>query len=197
MPPRLDSTDPKRRATLRVLVVALTLPWLALAAGAAAADAIAVKNAELRVEEGEVLLNAEFEFAFNPTLEEALSKGVPLYFDIEFELTRPRWYWRDEKVVQSTTTYRVSFAPLTRKYRLASGLLVQTFPTLEEVERFIGRVTSRQVLRAGDLVKGDRYDAALRLRLDVNQLPKPLQVSALASREWQLASEWHRWSLTP
>jgi len=31
----------------------------------------------------------------------------------------------------------------------------------------------------------------------VNQLPKPFQVNALASREWQLASEWYRWNFSP
>ena len=48
-----------------------------------------------------------------------------------------------------------------------------------------------------DLVKGARYEAAVREKLDVNQLPKPFQVNALASRDWQLASEWHRFSFTP
>ena len=35
------------------------------------------------------VLNAEFELALNPTLEEALQKGVPLYFVLEFELAAP------------------------------------------------------------------------------------------------------------
>jgi hypothetical protein len=61
----------------------------------------------------------------------------------------------------------------------------------------LSRVTSREVARRDQLVKGARYDAALRLRLDVNQLPKPFQVNALTSREWSLASDWHRWSFTP
>ena len=47
------------------------------------------------------------------------------------------------------------------------------------------------------LVKGTRYEAAVRMRLDVNALPKPFQVSALASREWSMQSEWYRWSFTP
>jgi hypothetical protein len=67
----------------------------------ARADTIPVKAAELRIEEGEVLLNAEFEFALNPTLEEALEKGIPLYFVLDFELKRARWYWLDEKVAQT------------------------------------------------------------------------------------------------
>ena len=196
-PPPFDSSPrPGRRAALRALAVTPVLPWLA-APAPARADAIPVRFAELRIEEGEVLLYAEFDLAFNPTLEEALSKGVPLYFDLEFEMTRPRWYWLDEKLVQSVTTYRVSYAPLTRQYRVAIGLLQQTYATLNEVERSVSRVTSRPVARASDLAKGVRYEAAVRLRLDVNQLPKPLQVMALASREWQLASEWQRWSFTP
>jgi hypothetical protein len=168
-----------------------------LAAVSARADVIVVKSAELRAEEEAYYLNAEFEFSLNSTLDEALQKGVPLYFLLEFEISRPRWYWLDEKVVSSTTQYRVSYNALTRQYRIASGLLGLTFESLDEVERFLSRVTAREVARRDQLAKGTRYEAALRLRLDVNQLPKPFQMSALASREWTLASEWYRWSFTP
>jgi hypothetical protein len=179
---------------LAVVVLALVAVGAPVASHA---DIIPVKAAELRIDEGEVLLNADFEFTLNPTLEEALQKGIPLYFELEFELTRGRWYWLDEKIAQTTLVYRVSYNALTRQYRVASGLLIQTFNTLEEVERFIGRVTSRPVARADALTKGARYEAGVRLRLDVAQLPKPFQVNALASREWTLASEWQRWSFTP
>jgi hypothetical protein len=182
---------------LRRLVLAALVAWLAFAVVPARADTIAVRGAELHEEDGEVLLSADFDFTLNPTLDEALSRGIPLYIDLEFTLTRPRWYWVDEKVVDLVTTYRLSYAPLTRQYRIGTGLMSQSFATLDEVERFIGRVTSRPVARASALSKGTRYDAAIRLKLDASQLPKPLQVSALASREWQLASDWLRWSFTP
>jgi hypothetical protein len=195
-PPASLRARPRRRV-LGWLVVAI-LALVAIGAPVAAhADIIPVKAAELRVDEGEVLLNADFEFTLNATLEEALQKGIPLYFELEFELTRGRWYWLDEKIAQTTLVYRVSYNALTRQYRVASGLLIQTFNTLEEVERFIGRVNSRPVARADALTKGARYEAGVRLRLDVTQLPKPFQVNALASREWTLASEWQRWSFTP
>lgn len=174
-------------------LVALFALWVP----AAHADTIPVKSAELRIEEGDVLLNAEFDLNFNPTLEEALQKGIPLYIVLEFELTRSRWYWLDEKVAQTALTSRVSYNALTRQYRVASGLLGQTFNSLEEVERYLGRVTSRPVAPASAVGNGTRYDAAVRLRLDVNQLPKPFQVDALASREWTLSSDWYRWSFVP
>lgn len=156
-----------------------------------------LNNAEVRVEDEEVLVNIDFALSLNATLEEALQRGIPLYFLLEVDIQRPRWYWFDEKVLQHTTQYRVSYQPLTRKYRVASGLLSQTFDSLEEVERLIGRVNARAIARASDLEKGSRYDVVVRLRLDQNQLPKPFQVNALASREWQLASESRRIPFTP
>ena len=179
------------------VMVALVFAIATLAAAAARADTIVVKSAELRAEEDGYFLNAEFDFSLNPTLDEALQKGVPLYFLLEFELVRPRWYWLDEKVITATTQYRVSYNALTRQYRVASGLLGLTFDSLDEVQRFLSRVTSREVARRDQVVKGTRYEAALRLRLDVNQLPKPFQMSALASRDWTLQSDWHRWTFTP
>jgi len=178
-------------------VSALLAVVLATLSPVAHADTIAVKSAELRADEDAYVLNAEFELAVNPTLEEALQKGIPLYFVFEFELLRPRWYWLDEKALAFSTQYRVAYNALTRQYRVATGLLGQTFDSLEEVERFLSRVTSRQVASLDQLTKGTRYEAAVRLRLDVNALPKPFQVSALASREWSLQSEWFRWSYTP
>jgi hypothetical protein len=170
---------------------------LSFSSSSPAVDTIAVKSAELRADEDAYVVSAEFDLAFNPTLEEAIQKGVPLYFVFEFELSRPRWYWVDEKVLSVSTQYRVSYNAITRQYRVAIGLLSQTFDGLDEVERFLSRVNSRQVAPLDQLVKGTRYEAAVRLRLDVNALPKPFQVSALASRDWSMQSEWYRWSFTP
>lgn len=183
-----------RRAARAALVVAVALAALT---PSARADTILVKSAEIRADEDAYVLNAEFELSINSTLEEALQKGIPLYFVFEFELLRPRRFWVDEKILSFSTQYRISYNALTRQYRLASGLLAQNFEELDEVERFLSRVTSRPVATRDQLVPGTHYEAAVRLRLDVNQLPKPFQVSALASREWSLQSEWHRWSFTP
>jgi hypothetical protein len=166
-------------------------------AGLVFADTIPVRSAELRADDGAYILNAEFDLALNPTLEEALEKGVTLNFVLEFELARPRWYWVDEKTLSFATQYRVSYNALTRQYKVTSGLLGQTFDALDEVLRFLSRVTARPVASRDQFVTGTRYEAAIRFRLDVNALSKPFQVNALASREWSLQSEWYRWSFTP
>ena len=166
----------------------------------AANEGIHVKSAEISLNDGDYYLEANFEVELTHTLEDALNKGLPLHFLVEFELIQPRWYtlylW-NKSVLEFEQHYRLSYNALTRQYRVASGLLGLAFDSLDEVERFLSRVTSREVARRDQLVKGTRYEAALRLRLDVNQLPKPFQMSALTAREWTLQSEWYRWSFVP
>jgi len=160
-------------------------------------DTIAVESAELRPQDENYVLNAQFNFAFNHTLEEALQKGVSLYFVLEFRLSRPRKYWLDENVAEESVPYRISYSPLTRQYRVATGLLGQQLDSLEEVERLLSRVVSRPVVAIDALTKDARYEAAVRLRLDVTQLPKPFQINAIASHDWSLESEWYRWTFVP
>ena len=188
------------RAPVSVLRRRLVAAGLLLAAGlpaAVRADSIPLRDAWLRVDDGDVLLSVEFAVTLTPTLVEALDKGIPLYFTIDFELARPRPLWFDEKVGDWSLTWRISWSPLTRQYRVANGPLGQTFDALPDVERFIGRLNSRRVLDAHRLSQGARYVASIRERLDVNLLPKPFQVSALASHEWQLSSDWHRFDFVP
>jgi len=196
--PPLTSVAAGRRLALRRLGgLAAGAALGSLAAGVsrpARADAIGVQSAEIRADDDDYVLNAEFDLTLNATLEEALHRGVPLYFVLEVEIGRPRWWWFDEKVLTSTTQYRIAWNALTRQYRVSSGLFAQTLYSLDEVQRFLSRVNSRPVARRDELQKGARYEAALRLRLDVAQLPKPFQVDALASREWTLQSDWYRWS---
>jgi hypothetical protein len=141
---------------------------------------------------------ADFVVTLTPRLEDALHKGVALYFTTEFECTRPRWYWLDERIASVSRPTRLSFHALTRTYRLSTGTLHQSFPTLSEALHVLGRIRHWIVLGNDELRPETIYQAAVRMRLDVSQLPKPFQVSALANREWTLASEWQRWGfITP
>ena len=179
-------------------LIALAACALALVIGASArAEGIEVRNAALVTGEEGYFLEADFEITLNPTLEEALNKGVPLYFLLEFEIIRPRWYWLNEKVLNNQQQYRLAYNALTRQYRLGLGSLFQNFGSLSEALDFLSRVRRRNVLEPGTLSKGTTYTAGVRMRLDVSQLPKPFQLNALASRDWNFGSEWHRWSVTP
>jgi hypothetical protein len=174
----------------------LMLAFLALAP-AAAAEGIAVRSATIDAADDGWQLDAQFDMQFSQRLEEAVNRGVPLYFVVEFEMAQPRWYWFDEKPVQMSQTYKISYTPLLRQYRLSVGNVYQNFTRFEEVTRVLSRLRGWHVADNGALKKNQPYEARLRMRLDTAQLPKPFQLNAIASRDWTLASDWHRWTITP
>jgi Domain of unknown function (DUF4390) len=162
-----------------------------------AADGITVNSSTLELTDEGWQLGAEFNIAFSPRLEEAVNRGVPLYFVVEFELARPRWYWFDEKPIQFSQTYKVSYTPLLRQYRISVGSASQNFTRFDDVARVLSRVRGLPVASKTALTSGVEYQASVRLRLDTAQLPKPFQFDAISSRDWTLASDWYRWSVTP
>jgi len=178
-------------------LLALAMCCVLFQAAGVRAEGVAVRNVVIESVEDGYQLAADFDMAFSPRLEEAVNRGVPLHFVVEFEMSRPRWYWFDEKPIQLSQTYKISYTPLLRQYRLSVGNVYQNFTRFEEVTRVLSRLRGWHVADKGALKKDQIYQAGLRMRLDTSQLPKPFQVNAIASRDWTLASDWHRWTLTP
>jgi hypothetical protein len=158
------------------------------------AETINVKSGLVRLTDEAFVVDAEFEFNLTSPLETALLRGTPLYFVYDTEVTRQRSYWFDETVTTTPTLRRLSYVPLTSSYRVDAGTNVggTSFATLDEALRQIRSVRGRTLIEKKELRSGSRYDVSLRLRLDTAQLPKPLQVNTLVSREWTLASDWYR-----
>jgi len=176
-----------------LLAVLIAAPGLLLAAE------IEISNPQLVAGDDGHVLAADFSFDLNQRLEEAVTKGVVLFFVAEFELTRPRWYWLDEKVLSRSLTHRLSYHALTRQYRLSTGGMHQSFDWLSEAVHVLSRQRNWIVIEKADsalLRPGETYAAALRLRLDINQLPRPFQIAALGNKDWTLASDWKTWPLT-
>ena len=182
------------RSLLKSLYCGLALLLAALAAQAAD---LTVRNPQLLGNEEGYALSADFNINFNARLEEAVNKGVVLYFATDFELTRSRWYWFDESVIRRNRSLQLSYHALTRQYRLSTGTLHQSFPSLDEALRVISRVRNWQVLDADEVKVDQVYLAGVRMRLDLTQMPKTFQVNALANKDWNLSSDWLRWSFTP
>lgn len=176
---------------LLLVIHAFVLPQAALA------DGISPVRAKVEANKDGYRLDAEFDIRFSPGLEEAVNRGVALYFVVEFELSKPRWYWFDEKPVQLSRTYKITYTPLLRQYRLSSGPAYQNFTRFEDVVGALSRVRGWPVADAGALRRQGDYQAAIRMRLDTTQLPKPFQLNAVASSDWNLASDWYRWTVNP
>lgn len=187
-----------RKSDPTAWLLALALAAIpALPAYAAQPYGIEVSSASISIAEDSYLLEADIDIILSAPLEDALHKNIPLYFLLEFELVRSRWYWFNDKAVVLGRQFRLSYSALTRQYRVGVGAFYQNFPTLKEALEFMSKVRRREELEPGSLSKGATYSAALRLRLDISQLPRPFHLNALGSREWSLGSEWHRWLVTP
>jgi hypothetical protein len=186
----------RRRAWVRDLLAILLGALLATGAR----GAVLIKSAELRPSEAGYTLEATYDVGLTPTLEEALERGLSLTFVTEFELVYPRWWtfnlW-NRTVSEFSTQHRLSYNALARQYRLAFGSLHQSFESVVEALAVLGRVRFAPAVRFPEVEPGAVYLAALRLRLDTSELPKPLQIDALASNNWSLSSDWYRWTFKP
>lgn len=199
--PVLDGAAPGASPARRLLFAALLAvgALFCLTASAADNDRIEVRSAELRpaADSAGLDLDVAFDFDLPWALEDALSRGVPLYFVVEFELYRSRWYWLDERRVAASLTYRLSYSPLTRQYRVARGTLALPFETLGAALTSLRRISGWAVAERAALGAGSSHWAQVRMRLDTAQLPRPFQIGAITSRDWTLVSEWRNVPVRP
>lgn len=153
-----------------------------------------VTSARLSLSEESYVLSANIHLDLGPRLEETVMRGVPLYFVLELEITRNRWFWPGEHMAGRSINYRLAYVPLTRQYRLTTGTaLHKIYPNLTEALRAMGRAAALPVADKQELKAGETYQAALRLSLDRQQLPKPLQLDAITNKDWQIDAKVMRW----
>lgn len=196
------------KKSLSRLLHSVLLVWLFSAT--AHAEGISVNKAEVRLSEDGYHLAASYDIHLTFVVQQALARGIPLYFVNEFSLTRPRWYWFEEEVFVGEQTSRLSYNVLTRQYRISRGALFQNFVSFEDALNMLSRQSSAAI-PTGLIKQSDGYIAGLirkiktetsyfavvRLRLDTDQLPKLLQVNAMTGNDWTLDSGWYRWVMRP
>lgn len=177
--------------------VSLLLWLLACAVQPAWADSVTARRADAELVDGQLAISTRFGIRLPSGLSDALTQGVPLTFRLEFELTRPRLTAYYLNVSQwfsphSSITFKLSYQPLTNRYRVAIGSFSNYYPSLNDAVRAVGAIQSWRVLDPGTL-SGDAPDQVagrVRLVLDISELPKPFQLNALGSSDWTLASGW-------
>jgi hypothetical protein len=156
-----------------------------------AADGIDIAQSHLESSDEGYKLSSTFAFDLSKGLEEAVNRGIPLYFTTDVELRRPRWYWLDEKTVSTSQTIRIDYNVLTRQYRAGIvGSVQRNFSTLEDALFLIRRPSRWVVAERGALKVGELYNVEVRMRLNLEFLPKPFQVHALNNSDWRLSSDW-------
>jgi Domain of unknown function (DUF4390) len=155
----------------------------------AAAAGLSVSSAAVAPNNDGYFLDADFNLRLNSTLEDALSRGVVLYFVIEGRLWRPRWWWFNDTVSVVQESRKLSYNSLTRQYRLSTGRQYENFSALDDAETALSQVRNWKISDLQSLGKSNRYGGSVRMWLDVTQLPKPFQVKAVTATEWKLDSD--------
>jgi Domain of unknown function (DUF4390) len=171
---------------------------LLVLAGVARSEPTSVTSMRVERASDGLVLSAQLRFDLPPAVEEALQKGIPLFFVTDAVVLRDRWYWYDKEVAAVTRHLRLSFQPLTRRWRLVASStqigpstvgLGQNFDTRDEAISAVQYISGWRIAEAGEVNPDSRYSVSLRFRLDTSQLPRPFQIGVVGQSEWNIAAE--------
>ena len=163
----------------------------------AAAEGIVLSKAELELHGELWQLSGGFDIQLSSTLEDALRRGVQLTFVQSFQARRPRAYWLSEDIADVTRVIRLLYNALLRQYYATVSGHTTTHDSLADLLDYIGDFSGWAVLHQSQVSRKYTYVLSVRMYLDTSQLPKPLQVNAVASQRWQLDSGWREWNFRP
>lgn len=190
--PHQPSTGPDvTRRVLRLLIARILLILACVLPQLAHADGVEIRRFGIEASEEGYRLNARYGFDLTSDMEDSLTYGVSLYFTTEVEITRPRWYWFDEKAIVARQTIVLGYSVLTRKYSVnVVGSLKQNYSSsLEEALLWIRNPNRWVVAPRGALKVGETYNVKVSMGLDTNYISKPLKVIALNDSGWRLSSD--------
>ena len=176
----------------------LIVPLLLAVSLNAAGEGISATRAEAKLTHaGQLSVSSRFRTDLPDQLKEALKQGVPLHFNLSWQLSAPTmssYKFKFDQLLNndSTIQYKLSFHPLTNRYRVTVGTFSTEYDTLETALRAVGAVANWKVLSKGALsdVAAKDTKAEIRLLLTTAKLPKPFQINALTSKNWHLDSGW-------
>lgn len=163
----------------------------------------AVQATDIHLERGEdgIYLNANLEFELPASLEDAVTRGMPLSFVIQADVMRERWYWYDKRIQRTERYIRLSYQPLSRRWRVhvsaqamqATGLgvtLGNSYDSLKDALQAVQKINRWKVAELSVLNGDVKQRLDLNFSVDLSQLPQALQFGNLSSSDWAL--EYHR-----
>ncbi len=165
------------------------------------APATAAELTQLKVERADdsVYLSAVVQFDLTSVVEDALMKGIPMFFVVEADIYLNRWYWTDKRVGSATRTIRLAFQPLTRRWRVnivtglinnSAGLratLNQNYDTLPEALSAVQRLARWKIADSADVEPEVAHQLEFSFALDLSQLPRPFQIGVAGQRDWNIS----------
>lgn len=159
-----------------------------LGPGAARAQGVELATLQATREEGALALEFAVRVTLPRAVEEALQRGVPIYFVAEATVYRSRWYWRDRRVARVARSWRIAYQPLTDTWRVGLGGLNQTFPTLPEALNAASRSAGWRIAELSRIDPEGSHYLQFSWRLDTTQLPGPMQFGLGTPGDWAVGA---------
>jgi hypothetical protein len=192
--PRLEALFLSGLKRGRWLCLALSLMWV----GVAQADTpVELQGLKLERQDAALYLSGTWQFDMPTALEDALLKGITLYFVTEVDISQERWYVYNQRVTRAERHVRLFYQPLTRRWRVnispqpfnVSGLgmsLGQSYDSAEEAMAAVRRIVQWRIGNATDYNPDAKQNISISFKLDLKQLPRPLQIGAAGQNDWNI-----------
>ena len=180
-----------RRHHDRRLLLGLGAALLAGLAGAPRPARAQVELLTLQAQraDGALMIDFATHVTLPRAVEDALQRGVPVYFAAQATLWRSRWYWRDERIARVNRNWRVAYQPLTANWRVGLGGLNQTYATLAEAMAVVTRASQWRLAELSQIDPDSRHYVEFSWRLDTSQLPSPMLIGLGGGSDFALGVE--------
>ena len=195
MPCCRKCSESMERIRTSITLFVLSICILLLIAMPVWAEGVEIKSVRFSAINAGYEVSVDSEITLNPTLEQALEKGVVLYFVTKFSLIDSRWYWLSDEVARGKMRVGLRYYALTRQFLLNYPSQSQSFNTLAEALQALGQLRDFPLVVKSELRTDVDYHASLRIWLDLTRMPKPFQVEALGSSKWDFSSEKLEWQM--
>ena len=179
---------PVRRLTMQGLLQVLAVMLCLLVGMPARSQGVDVPTLAAFRSEGSLALEFTVRLNLPRAVEEAMQRGVPIYFAAEAQLLRNRWYWRDERVARVSRSWRLAYQPLTGFWRVSLGGLNQTYPSLAEALAVSTRSSNWKLAELSQLDNDKSYYVEFSYKLDTTQLPGPMQFGLGGQSDWAVGA---------
>ena len=184
---RHDTAKPRAQRVTAVWLTLMALCLALLGAPAARAGEPELAAFELVHNDEGLLLSYSVNMELSRSVDEALTKGVALFFVAEAEVFRSRFYWRDLRVARASRVWRIVYVPLTSTYKVTFLGLSQSYNSKEEALAAISRAARWKIAEPAQIEEGSRHYVEFSFRLDTSLLPRPLQIGVGGQADWTIA----------
>ncbi len=154
-----------------------------------------VHSAESRVVDGIWLVDARFDLELSPKAKEALESGVALTLQMQFEVNRRRRFWLDRNIFQRSENIEIRYMSLSQRYLVnyVNTDKQVSFATLYSALRSLGQLRDFALIDVERVDPGKANLFSIRIVLDREKLPGPLQMLTFWRGDFSLESDWYRW----